>query len=117
MKKDEFCESRGVFEKEIRNLKNNVIEAKYYKAYEKRYSQVYVNNMLWSAKENTPDVVEIINQYKINKKSKILDLGCSEGSDSICLLDARDNVMAVDYSSTVIEKCYELFNYEIQWII
>lgn len=46
MKKDEFCESRGVFEKEIRNWENNVIEANYYKAYEKRYSQVYENNML-----------------------------------------------------------------------
>lgn len=112
MKKDEFCESRGVSEKEFHNWENNVVELDYYKAYEKRYSQVYENNMLWSAKENTPDVVEIINQYKINKKSKILDLGCGEGRDSICLLDAGYNVMAVDYSSTVIEKCNELSNYK-----
>ncbi len=112
MKKDQFCESRGVSEKEFNNLESNVLETDYYKAYEKRYSQVYENNMLWSAKENTPDVVEVLNQYKINKKSKILDLGCGEGRDSIGLLNDGYNVMAVDYSSTVIEKCKELSNYK-----
>ena len=32
----------------------------YYKAYEKRYSQVYENNMLWSSRDRTLEVKEII---------------------------------------------------------
>jgi len=112
MKKTEFCESRGISAKELNNWENTELQANYYKAYEKRYSQVYENNMLWSAKENTPDVLECIKNYKINKKSKILDLGCGEGRDAICLLNGGYNVIAVDYSHTVIEKCKELSNYK-----
>ena len=100
--KTEICVSK-------RNLKKES-KPDYYKAYEKRYSQVYENNMLWSAKENTPDVLNCIKNYKINKKSKILDLGCGEGRDAICLLNNGYNVMAVDYSQTVIEKCKQLSN-------
>lgn len=86
------------------------LETDYYKAYEKRYSQVYEKNMLWSSKENTPDVFECMEQYKITKKSKILDLGCGEGRDAINLLDRGYNVVAIDYSCSVIEKCKELSN-------
>lgn len=86
------------------------IDKDYYKAYEKRYCQVYKNNILWSSKKNTPDVLECIKNYKISKDSKILDLGCGEGRDSIYLLNNGYNVLAVDYSKTAIEKCRELSN-------
>ena len=86
------------------------LKTDYYKAYEKRYSQVYKNNILWSSKKNTPDVLESIKNYKISKDSKILDLGCGEGRDAIYLLNSGYNVLAVDYSKTVIEKCRELSN-------
>lgn len=92
--------------------KKQELEKDYYKAYEKRYTQVYENNMLWSAKQNTPDVINCIEKYNINKKSKILDLGCGEGRDAISLLDNGYDVLAVDYSETVIEKCKELSNYQ-----
>ena len=36
---------------------------------------------------------------------KILDLGCGEGRDSIYLLDKGYNLLAVDYSTNVINKC------------
>lgn len=86
----------------------NELKSDYYKAYEKRYLQVYENNMLWSSKENTSEVLECIKKYKINEKSKILDLGCGEGRDAIYLLNNGYDVLAVDYSQTVIEKCKEL---------
>jgi len=110
MKKTKLCESRKSTVKELETCENNKLGTDYYKAYEKRYFQVYQNNMLWSARENTPDVLKCIKNYKIGKNSKILDLGCGEGRDAICLLNNGYDVLAVDYSYTVIEKCKELSN-------
>ena len=54
----------------------------YYKTYEKRYSQVYEKNMLWSSRV------------------------------AIHLLNNGFNVFAVGYSQTVIDKCRQLSNYK-----
>ena len=54
--------------------------------------------------------MDVIDKYNINKNDKILDLGCGEGRDSIYLLDNGYNVLAVDYSVNVINKCNELTN-------
>ena len=91
------------------NFKN--INDDYYKAYEKRYQQVYNHNYLWLSKEPTPDVIETIIKEKIPTTAKILELGCGEGRDAIFLLNKNYNVFAIDYSNTVIEKCKELSNY------
>lgn len=64
-------------------MDNNRDYNDYYKAYEKRYKQVYKENMLWSSTLPTPDVINFINDYKINKQDRILDLGCGEGRDAI----------------------------------
>lgn len=64
-------------------MDNNRDYSDYYKAYEKRYKQVYKENMLWSSTLPTPDVINFINDYKINKQDRILDLGCGEGRDAI----------------------------------
>lgn len=80
----------------------------YYKAYEKRYSQVYEKNMMWSAPEYTPDVIDFFQTYDITKDNKILELGCGEGRDAIHLLEKGYNLLAVDYSKTVIEMCNKL---------
>lgn len=82
----------------------------YYKAYDKRYKQVYENNMLWEISKPTNEVLDTIKKYNINKDNKILDLGCGEGRDAINLLNKGYNVLAVDYSNTVINKCNELTN-------
>ena len=94
----------------VDNLKN--INSDYYKAYEKRYQQVYKHNYLWSSKEPTPDVIETILKEKISSNAKILEIGCGEGRDAIFLLNKNYNVLAVDYSKTVIEKCKELSDYK-----
>ena len=48
---------------------------------------------------------------KLQLNAKILELGCGEGRDAIFLLNKNYNVLAVEYSNTVIEKCKELSNY------
>lgn len=84
----------------------------YYKAYDKRYRQTYENNSLWEISERTKEVIDTLKKYKITKNSNILELGCGEGRDAIYLLDNGYNVLGVDYSFTVIDKCNELTNYK-----
>ena len=84
----------------------------YYMAYEKRYKQVYEHNYLWSTIKPSPEVYDTILKYNISKKHKILEIGCGEGRDAIFLLNNGYNVLAVDYSKTVVEKCKELSNYK-----
>ena len=84
----------------------------YYKAYDKRYKQTYENNSLWEIPERTKEVIDTLKKYKITKKSNILELGCGEGRDAIYLLDNGYNVLGVDYSFAVIDKCNELTNYK-----
>ena len=80
----------------------------YYKAYEKRYSQVHQTGQLWEMHKSSREVIDTINEYNITKDDKILDLGCGEGRDAIYLLDNGYNVLAVDYSTSAIQKCNEL---------
>lgn len=84
----------------------------YYKAYDKRYRQTYENNSLWETSERTKEVLDTLKKYKITKNSNILELGCGEGRDAIYLLDNGYNVLGVDYSFAVIDKCNELTNYK-----
>ena len=84
----------------------------YYKAYDKRYRQTYENNSLWEISERTKEVIDTLKKCKITKNSNILELGCGEGRDAIYLLDNGYNVLVVDYSFAVIDKCNELTNYK-----
>ena len=68
-------------------------------------------SIIRSSKEPTPDVIETILKEKISSNAKILELGCGEGRDAIFLLDKNYDILAIDYSNTVIEKCKELSNY------
>lgn len=86
----------------------------YYKAYDKRYKQTYENNILQETSKITNEVIDTIKKYKISKKSNILELGCGEGRDAIYLLNNGYNVLGVDYSFTVIDKCNELTNYKYE---
>lgn len=82
----------------------------YYKAYDKRYSQVHSNNMLWASRENTNEVIKFLDKYKCSKDDYILELGFGEGRDSIYLLDNNYKVLGLDYSISAINKCNELSN-------
>lgn len=110
--KENFCDSRNISSRdyELRAQNEDNIEDNYYKAYDKRYEQVYKTNMLWSSKECTPDVINTIRELQIKNKDRILDLGCGEGRDAIYLLSNNYNVIAIDYSKNVINKCNKLSN-------
>lgn len=97
----------------INELENNVnLNNSYYKAYEKRYKQVYENGCLWSSNNPSPDVIETIVNNGITTDKKILEIGCGEGRDAIFLLNKNYNIVAIDYSNTAIEKCKELSEYK-----
>ena len=96
--------------KSISKLKDN-INNNYYKAYEKRYRQVYEHNYLWSSKEPTPEVIETINNENILINSKILELGCGEGRDAIFLLNKNYNVTAIDYSDIINDTLKDTFDF------
>lgn len=87
----------------------NIID-NYYKAYDKRYYQVYSKNMLWSSKKTTKEVIRFLNNFNCSKEELILDLGCGEGRDAIFLLNEGYNILAIDYSINVIKKCNDLSN-------
>lgn len=87
-----------------------IMNKKYYKAYEERYKDIYKNNILWSSQKETKEVLNTIDKYNITKKDSILDLGCGEGRDTIYLLNKGYNVLGIDYSNTVINKCNEITN-------
>ena len=80
----------------------------YYKAYEKRYKQVHKENELWTTTLNTKEILNVIEDYNINKESSILDLGCGEGRDSIYLLNNGYNVLGIDYSKEAIDTCKKI---------
>lgn len=103
-------EEKESYKENFCNSKDDFIDDNYYKAYDKRYKQVYKHDYLWSSKNPSPDVIETIQKYKIPLNAKMLELGCGEGRDAIFLLNKDYNVMAVDYSDTVIKKCNELSN-------
>lgn len=86
------------------------MKKEYYMAYEDRYNDAYKNNTLWETTKPTMEVINIIKEQKISTKDKILELGCGEGRDALYLLDKGYNILAIDYSKTVIEKCNELSN-------
>lgn len=80
----------------------------YYKAYDKRYKQVHEKEVLWASFIPTLEVMDVINRFGINKHSKILEIGCGEGRDSIHLLKQGYNVLGIDYSEEAIKMCNKL---------
>lgn len=93
----------------VNELENNF---NYYKTYEKRNKQVYENGYLWSTNNRSLDVIETIVNSGITTDRKILEIGCGKSRDAISLLNKKYNVMAIDYSNTVIEKFKQLSNYK-----
>lgn len=83
----------------------------YYKAYDERYKQVYRDGNLWEVDEPTCEVEKYICKYGIDKNSKILEIGCGEGRDIKYLLKKGYNVIGMDSSKTVIDKCIEIIGY------
>ncbi len=61
------------------------MKEEYYKAYDKRYKQIYDLNLLWEINEPTKEVMDVIDKFNINKSDKILDLGCGEKEETLSI--------------------------------
>ena len=78
---------------------------KYYHAYDERYKTIHEKGYSWSSDKPTPKVLEVLEKYHIDKKSKILEIGCGEGRDSVVLLKEGYNLLATDASKEAIQYC------------
>ena len=74
----------------------------YYEAYDDRYRQVHRENLQWFFDDPTPVVAQVIQDFGVTKRSKVLELGCGEGRDAWPLLNAGYDVLATDISPTAI---------------
>lgn len=78
---------------------------KYYYAYDKRYRQIHNMNLQWSTDVKTPILQEVISRYGIQKTDNILEIGCGEGRDTLCLLEQGYHVLGTDVSEEAISYC------------
>ncbi len=85
-------------------------ERQYYEAYDDRYKQVHQKSLQWFSNSPSKIVEETLSKYKITNNSKIIEIGCGEGRDSVHLLRSGYNVLATDISPIVIEYCKEKFS-------
>jgi cyclopropane fatty-acyl-phospholipid synthase-like methyltransferase len=74
----------------------------------------------WTAGTAGPELVNLVYTKKIKPASKILEVGCGLGTESIFLAVRGMDVTAVDLSSTAIDtgiKIAEQYNVNINWIV
>lgn len=81
----------------------------YYKAYEQRYQQVHARNLQWSSPIPSPIVSQIMEEFRINTESRILEIGCGEGRDAAALLERGHRLLATDVSPEAISWCRSQF--------
>lgn len=80
-------------------------EQKYYTAYDDRYRQVHAQNLQWFQSAPSPIVEEIMHEFAITAKHKLLEVGCGEGRDAYPLLVQGFDLLATDVSPEAIAYC------------
>jgi SAM-dependent methyltransferase len=76
-----------------------------YWGYEDRYRQVYeAGAALWETPDPNEAVVSLVESGAIQDGSKIIDLGCGEGRDTIYLSRCGYSVLGVDVSPTGLDR-------------
>lgn len=78
---------------------------KYYEAYEERYKTIHQMGLEWAEKDPSPIVSMVIEKYSLSKNTKILEIGCGEGRDSIYLYNKGYNVYGSDISKEAVKHC------------
>lgn len=81
---------------------------KYYLAYEDRYKQVHSNGSTWFSDNPTPELIDWITHFKIDKNDKICEVGCGEGRDTLNLSNLGYSVLGIDVSKSAVDKCIEI---------
>ena len=80
---------------------------KYYEAYDDRYRQAHEAGLQWFADEASGIVMETMQKYGVQMRSRILEIGCGEGRDARALLKAGYDLTATDVSPEAIRHCKE----------
>lgn len=81
----------------------------YYEAYDDRYRQVHKEKLQWFSEEPSGIVAEVIDQFKIGRTDKMLEIGCGEGRDAGHLIECGYDVLATDVSSEAVSFCRERY--------
>lgn len=81
----------------------------YYEAYDDRYKQAHSEDIRWFSKEPSPIVSEVIGEFSLTQKSKMLEIGCGEGRDAGYLLSKGCDVLATDVSKEAVAYCREQY--------
>lgn len=84
-------------------------ERKYYNAYDDRYRQIHEQNLQWFATSSSPIVDEIIREFSISQRHKILEIGCGEGRDAYPLLERGFDLLATDVSAEAVNFCRKMW--------
>lgn len=82
----------------------------YYRAYDERYKTAHENGVSWFSSESTPIVLDLIQKYHFNCTTKMLEIGCGEGRDSISVLNKGYSLLATDISAEAICYCKAKFS-------
>jgi cyclopropane fatty-acyl-phospholipid synthase-like methyltransferase len=88
--------------------------------YSNSYSKEDGTILKWSAASANPEIVSLVYNGVIKEKSKILEVGCGLGAESIFLAARGMNVTAMDLSEDAIEKCKkisEVYSLNINWMV
>lgn len=81
------------------------MERKYYEAYDDRYRQIHEQDLQWFYENPSPIVTEVIREFDISLKHRLLEIGCGEGRDAFRLLKQGFNLLATDVSPEAITFC------------
>ena len=81
---------------------------KYYEAYDDRYRQVHHEDLRWFDGNPSGIVLETVEKYAVEKRNRILEIGCGEGRDARFLLEKGYDVLATDVAPSAIDCCRKL---------
>ena len=77
----------------------------YYEAYDARYRAVHATGARWFSDAPSPIVAETMMKYGLDRRARMLELGCGEGRDAFPLLRAGFDLLATDVSPEAIATC------------
>lgn len=86
--------------------------------YKKIYSLEKPSEHEWTAGTAGPELVNMVYKKQIKPKSKILEIGCGLGTESIFLALRGMNVTAIDISDSAIKTAKQLadiYKVNVNW--
>ncbi|GAA3431844.1 class I SAM-dependent methyltransferase [Kutzneria kofuensis] len=90
--------------------------------YRKRYASSTPAQQEWTIATAAPELVNLVNTGRIPRGSRVLEVGCGVGSESVYLASAGFELSAIDISADAVERakalaeCYGLGD-RIEWAV